>query len=458
MKTRVGIMFWHRINRTNASGEAPLSCRLTVRGKRAEITTGIRVAPQDWDGKSRRVQKSAGAEAAKRANSYLLQMENELEDIVADLDRQGKPITAQGLAQRYHKGNSPNLSVLEIFKAFLTERKSLIGIEIAEKTIVGNQTKYNRLEEFLAAQRLTALLPEEMTHNMADKLLYWLLKERGFKRGSANKVVQTLFQVLRWGVRREYLDKNPLDLYKFKSQAKNKIKFLTEGELQALSCLELVDNSLGIVRDCFVLQCWTGLAYADLAALDVRRDAEYHTDKGGNVRRVLRITRAKSTMQKGYECVIPLLPEAERLLAHYGDTLPVLTNQAYNRQLKDLGELCGIEVDKMTTHVGRKTAGTLLLNRGIPLPVVSKFLGHANTLITQKLYAELLDTTVVDAFAAVFGDAAAPPLPRPYELPSPQPEPVAFRPARRVRAAKPLPESPGQGGLVVPLWKGAQAA
>jgi integrase len=86
--------------------------------------------------------------------------------------------------------------------------------------------------------------------------------------------------------------------------------------------------------------------------------------------------------------------------------------------LKELGKLCGIAADKMTTHVGRKTAGTLLLNMGVPLPVVSKFLGHANVLITQKLYAELLDTTVVDAFAQLGGYALTEPSAElaPFEL------------------------------------------
>jgi integrase/recombinase XerD len=448
MKTPVNLMLWLLPHKANTSGQAPVYCRVTVRGRRSELSTGVRVAPKDWDDAAKRV--LGKSDATKRANSYLLQLQNELEDLIADLNRQGKPITAQGLTKLYKKGNTPTLNLLALFKEFLVERESLVGVEIAPKTVAANQTKYNRLEDFLTTQRSTDLLPEEMTHNLADKLLHWLLKERGFKRGSANKVLQTVFQVLRWGVRREYIDRNPLELYKFKSQAKGKIKYLTVGELEALSCLEIADTGLGIARDCFVLQCWTGLAFADLAALNVQRDADYHRDKAGNLRRVLRITRAKSTMQKGYECVIPLLPEAERILAHYGDALPVPTNQYYNRQLKELGALAGIEADKMTTHVGRKTAGTLLLNLGIPLPVVSKFLGHANVLITQKLYAELLDTTVIDAFAMLQGLAGE--LPPPAPRPQADCKPVPMRPARRAVVVPPHQVDSQPGGYMVPLW------
>ncbi len=414
MKTRVGIVLWHRTDKVNKQGLAPLSCRLTVRGKRAEISTNIRVAPNEWSGTRKKVLGNSAE--AKRANSYLLQMQNELEDLIADLDRQGKPVTAQGLARLHKRGNTPSMTVLALFEAFLGERKTLVGTEIAPNTIRHNKVCYNRLKDFLEAHRLTELLAEEFTHNLADKVIHWLMGEKGFKRVSANKIVQRFVQVLRWGIRREHLEKNPLNLYKFKGQAPGKIKFLSVGELATLSTIELEDNGLGLARDCFVFQCWTGLAYADLAALNMKRDAQYYTDKEGIMRRVLRITRAKSAIGRGYECVIPLLSETERLLAHYEDALPVFTNQAYNRLLKELGVLCSIDAEKMTTHTGRRTAGTLFFNMGIPLPVVSKILGHANTLITQKLYAELLDTTVMDAFAGMFGGQAIGPSSTPYQL------------------------------------------
>jgi integrase/recombinase XerD len=138
-------------------------------------------------------------------------------------------------------------------------------------------------------------------------------------------------------------------------------------------------------------------------------------------------------MYKGYECVIPLLPEAERILAHYQDELPVFTNQVYNRYLKELGQFCDIKAEKMTTHVGRKTAGTLFLNMGAPLPVVSKILGHANVLITQRLYAELLDTTVIDAFAMLGGYAPPEKVETiSFEAEAPRPIPMPVRPARMI--------------------------
>lgn len=417
--------------RENSWGLAPLHLRVTLNGVRGELATGVFCPAAYWPERtqklvlptdeSQRILPEFSQEAVEAFNDALYQFRRKVQTLYErlqrpDLDGPLVAVTTEALrvalrgpmhTKQQRERERVSKSVLALYDAFITERGGLIGVEIAVATDLSHKTRYNRLAEYLHAHNISGLRPESFTLNQADKLLHWLLKERGMKRSSANKIVQGVSQVLGWGVRREYLDKNPLEHYEYKWQATGPIKFLTVGELEAISSAELPTNTLSLIRDCFVVQCWTGLAYADLKALNIARDVEYHTDKAGNVRRVLRITRAKSTLYKGYECVIPLLPEAERLLAHYEDELPVMCNAYYNRGLKELGQLCGIKAEKMTTHVGRKTAGTLFLNMGAPLPVVSKILGHANVLITQKLYAELLDTTVIDAFAMLGGYAPA---------------------------------------------------
>lgn len=408
MKTQVGIIYWQRTDKVNSQGQAPISCRITVRGQHAEVAANIRVARAEWGGS--RVRVLGRSAEVRRHNSHLLQMQNELENLAADLDRQGKVVTAQGLARLLRKGNTPSLSVLALFEAYQAERQTLVGVELASTTIKQETTAYHRLGDFLKSQKQTDLRPEELTPSIADRFVQWLLVTLGHKRNSANKVLHTLRRVLKWGVRREYLEKSPLALYECKRAAAAEIKFLTEAELATLASLELPEtgNNLALVRDCFVLQCWTGLAYADLAALNVAAALDKRASGG---RRVLHLTRAKSAGRNGYKCVIPLMPEAERILGLYNDCLPVPCNQNYNLHLKELGVLAGIDKDKMHSHIGRKTAGTLMLNRGIPLEAVSSFLGHSSTLITQKIYAKLLDTTVVDAFEAAFGAATTAPEP-----------------------------------------------
>jgi integrase len=49
---------------------------------------------------------------------------------------------------------------------------------------------------------------------------------------------------------------------------------------------------------------------------------------------------------------------------------------------------------QISPHTLRRTFGSALLNQGVRIEVVSALLGHADTRITQKAYAELLQATV----------------------------------------------------------------
>ncbi|OGX80840.1 hypothetical protein BEN47_06170 [Hymenobacter lapidarius] len=384
---------------------------------RIEVATGIETTYGDWDGAASRV--LGRTPAARTANESLVKMRDRLTDIVADLDRQNKPITAKRV-QRVYLTNGAMLNMIELFQQFLAEQQGLVGVEISPATATAHKVRFGNICAFLQAHKLTELRPEEFTINMADKLLYWLMKAKGHKRNTALKNLQNVSQVLTWGVRREHLDKNPMVLYQYKLTAPGEIKYLTVGEIGILRATCLPDY-LARVRDCFLFQCWTGLAYADLYALNVARDAEYQTDAQGNLRRLLRVRRQKSTMHHGYECVIPLLPEAERLLSQYKGELPVPANAVYNRYLKEIGAVCGFSADKMTTHVGRKTAGVMMLNLGIRMEVVSKFLGHSSVKMTEKVYAKILDTTLVNEFDRVFSVTPLPTQPAAIEVFSPAP-------------------------------------
>lgn len=410
MKTRPNILFLFRkpkrFFQQELAADMPgvIVCRIEVRGKRAMLSTGLKTTYGEWDSAAARL--AGRSTAAKQANEQLVKMRDRLTDYAADLDRQGKQITAQKLSKMYQL-NGCTLGLLELFEAFMQERETLIGVEISQTTTISQRSRQNRVAAFLQHIRQTDMRPEDFTPNVADRLTRWLLIEKGFQRASANNVLKTVCQVLRWGVRREHLDKSPMEGYQFKAAASKRIKYLNVGELDNLTAAPLALSSLERVRDCFVFQCWTGLAYADLAALNVAASAEYHRDAQGVMRRVLRVVRQKSTLQQGYECVIPLLPEAERLLSKYGDALPVVSNQRYNAYLKQVGAVAGIAADKMTTHVGRKTAGVMMLNLGIRMETVSKFLGHSSVRMTEKVYAEILDTTVVADFGRVFGGTGA---------------------------------------------------
>ncbi|RZJ88145.1 MAG: hypothetical protein EOO60_11420, partial [Hymenobacter sp.] len=396
---------------------------------RVRFETGLRTRADNWS-------SVAGGRVLGRTKAdrhveiQLVKLRDDLNDIHADLERQGKAVTARRMLDLYRDPRTHH-TLLELMQQMLKEEKRLVGIEIAQITHTHHKSRFKKVAQFLAAHDLSDLHPSEFTHSMADKLLHWLLIDQRFARNSAIKGVQIVGMALNWGVRRELLDTSPMHLYKYKLAPPKEIIYLMAEDVAELSALALKDGPLQRVRDAFILQCWTGLAYADLLALNVRRDVEYYSDGQGIRRRLLRVRRQKSTVSKSLECVIPLLPEAERILAQYHDRVPVFTNQVYNRYLKQLAPHIGMEPDKLTTHVGRKTAGVMMLNLGVRMEVVSKYLGHRSVSMTERVYAKILDKTLIEDFSRVFYNAT--------------------------QAATPT-TTPELTPRVVPMWEKSQAA
>lgn len=77
--------------------------------------------------------------------------------------------------------------------------------------------------------------------------------------------------------------------------------------------------------------------------------------------------------------------------------IPIISNVKYNEYLKLVAQAA--KIDKpISTHWARHTGATILLNEGgVDMEIVSHILGHSSTKMTRKIYAKLLDKTVVKA-------------------------------------------------------------
>lgn len=158
-------------------------------------------------------------------------------------------------------------------------------------------------------------------------------------------------------------------------------KFLTAAELEAIATATMPTASLDKVRDLFIFQTYTCLAYTDLAAFrpaDIDAQGIYTANRG----------------KTGQEFTVAILPQAQTILDKYHGHLPIISNVKYNAYLKLVAQAANID-KPITSHWARHTGATLLLNAGIPYDVVAKILGHASIKQTRDTYAKLLDTTIL---------------------------------------------------------------
>ena len=164
-------------------------------------------------------------------------------------------------------------------------------------------------------------------------------------------------------------------------------RFLTMDEVEAIEKAEMPTESLERVKDLFLFQCYTGLAYADLMRFDMSKAV-----KG---EKYYLVTDDRKKTGEGYTVV--LMEKAMDILKKYDYKLPKMTCEQYNMRLKIMADAS--KIDKpIASHFGRRTCGMLLLNYGFPIEIVSKVLGHSNIKTTQQAYAKILDRTVENEF------------------------------------------------------------
>lgn len=185
----------------------------------------------------------------------------------------------------------------------------------------------------------------------------------------------------------ELIDKYPFTGLHFKRGEPRSDKFLTEDEVKKIADCEISTESLRNVRDLFLVQCYTGLAFSDLMTADFKKAV-----KRG---KFYVLTGEREKTKQSYYVV--LLQPVMEILKRHDFRLPKMSNQQYNMRLKVLADTAKLK-EPITSHYGRRTAGYMLLNNGMSIEQVAKVLGHANIKTTQAVYAKILDTTMDKAF------------------------------------------------------------
>jgi integrase len=202
---------------------------------------------------------------------------------------------------------------------------------------------------------------------------------------AAMKYIKNLKQVIDEVIVQGWLVKNPLESFKC-GYIDPERQALTLEEVSIVIDRQLDNQRLSEVRDVFIFSCFTGFAYQEVYQL---RPTDIKIGIDG--KNWINTNRNKTKNPE----FLPLLPIAEDIITKYSQhpyclkykkLLPVNSNQRYNTYLKEIGTLCGLDLE-LTTHTARHTfATTIALEHDIPLKIVSVMLGH-RTQRTTEIYA-----------------------------------------------------------------------
>lgn len=373
--TKIPVVKIHfdRKKKSSASKTGNVDIELYFDRNRRWISTGVKVLPKYWKEKSEMV---VGHIDALDMNTMIENTRNKIKGVIRQIMMEGNTFTWD----EYDALMSDPLGVRDSFIKFVEKRVNE-RLDIVESTRKNHRKFLKALKEFGQIRTFGNISKVNIM-----KYDEWLRKRRDYTQSTIHAYHKCMKVYINEALRLEHITYNPYDAIKI-DRGKTKLRrYLTKEEVCKLEQAVLPTESLTKVRDLFLFQCYTGLAYADLFNFDFRKVTER------NGKYVLYDRRVKS--EEDYYIVI--LPKAMEILKTYDYVLPTLSNVQYNLRLKAVADIAGVD-KAITSHMGRHTFATLSLNSGVPIEVLARMLGHSDIATTQ-IYAKLVNKTVEAAY------------------------------------------------------------
>lgn len=368
--------------------------RITVDGIPKEKSTQLKWDISRWDQK---MERAIGTkEDAKSLNFFLDSLVNKVNNRRTELLNNNVPITAEGLMD-YVRGKT--ISRVQVLQEFILHNQEMLALvdtkEYAPGTYVRFKTTKDHVQKFIRFKYDKEDIEfRELNYEFIKDFEFYLktVPVKKISHNTAMKYITNFKKIVLRAIAKDIISGDPFKLYTVR-KSKIKKKPLSRQELQILEEKKFDNERLSIVRDVFVFQCYTGLAYIDVKQL---KKSEIKDGMDGA------LWIMNSRQKTNAETNIPLLPKAIEILNKYenhpeckqkGCVLPVKTNQKMNAYLKEIADICGID-SNLTTHKARRTFGsTVTLNNGVPIHVVKEMLGHQSVKQTEE-YAQTEQETV----------------------------------------------------------------
>lgn len=391
MKSTFRTLFYLRKERINAQGLMPIMIRITINGQATQFNSKLEGDPKLWDTK---LGRATGRTAdAMNLNRILDGIRTKIDQYYnAELDAKGYalPETIKNKLQ----GKDPDRkSLMEFFEMHNEQYKLRIGNRTSETTSKRYELTKNRMNEFLRIKfNVSDVFVQEINYMFLEHFYSYLCNHCGCSNNTAMKFMQRFRTVFNFIVNTGYdMKVDPFANFRFHTQKVNR-EILSQEEIDKIYQKKFSTERLNQVRDIFIFQAYTGLAYIDVYNLTENEIRLAYDDQ------LWIMTEREKT---GEPVNVPLLEIPLAILDKYkktreknnGKLLPVSTNQKMNEYLKEIATICGIK-KKLSTHIARHTfATTIALANGVPLESVSKMLGHRSIKTTQ-IYAKILDKKV----------------------------------------------------------------
>lgn len=363
-------LIYDRKKKSSKNHTGTVEVEILFEGKRKWISTGVRILPNEWKGEN----GVSGRTDALVLNAKIQKLFVGINNYIHGLITKDESFSWDGL-ETFLKAKNNTGSFLDFIETTNKAKTDIKKITANNHLRLLHSLKmYGKIKYF-----------SDITQNNIIAWDKWL-HEQEYKQTTISTYHKFMKLYIHDAMRSDLIEKDPYITFKVERGKPALRQYLTNEELDKIINAELTGETFEKVRDLFLFQCYTGLAYADLSKFDfnkvIHRDGKY----------IIHDVRQKT----GEDFYIVLLSKAISILEKYNYSLPLITNQQYNMRLKIVAGAAKISKN-LTSHMGRHTYASLCFNSGIPIEILAKMMGHSDIKTTQ-IYAKMFNKTVEDAF------------------------------------------------------------
>ena len=430
-----GRLILRKDGKPNEFGEYPVAIQYCTQGKAVRKTTDIKVCPEHWlNGKGNKYVKGGrdGNPKAAQLNNKLSNFKDTYDKMINEFLGGGNKIMTEAalraiLNGTYQQQKESEEGKVPFIPFVLQHNESLyktnkIGVSVWDnvKCYMNKFDKYLRTMKRKNTNENNILYCRDINKKLIEDYIIWRKEVERNSPSTINKSLSPIFKAIKecciegWISREDcericnlYLDTEG------KSYADSVEKECLNIE-QLRMFKELTDKAkydrTREIADIFIFSCFTGLRVSDLISL---KWSEVNMDEN-----IISHRQYKNHAHKAKLLYIPLNDTSREILERWKDKheefvfgmLPSgydLSNaidfkkvknaktRTINQSLRSIGDKMGLPFN-LHIHLGRHTFAMMALNGGVNIKTTSSMLGHASTMVTEKVYATLLPNTIAE--------------------------------------------------------------
>lgn len=388
-----------------SDGTFPLALRITKDRKTSFIHLGKNLKSEHWDNKAQKVKK--GHPNSGKLNSLLLDKLKEYNDLMLDMEKQGKDTTAINIKRNIEKGE-------ECHNFFVYAYEYLQSLEDNNKIsrYTSERPRINILLAFVGHDQLTF---QDITPSFIEKFGAYLKSYRDASQRTVMNYYVTIRTIFNKAIKNGLLDRKyyPFADNKIKIKFPESIKIgLTVEEIRRIENLNLEPSStLWHTRNVWLISFYfAGIRISDVLQLKwcdfVDERLIYRMNKNQKISSI-KVPERVSTILSFYEYdkesidgfVFPELKNAD-----LNDPKDIFTkcNSAiakFNRNLKTIANMANIE-KKLTNHIARHSFGNISGDQISP-QMLQKLYRHSDLKTTIGYQANFIYKEADDALEKV---------------------------------------------------------